>query len=176
MASHDSNSEGKLDYEGFLSPLVLRRYAEYMHQHREQADGKLQASDNWQKGIPLNAYMKSLWRHFMVLWTLHRGSIEGVGDREDACCTVIFNASGYLHELLDQRRAIELVDYKPKGLSPWGKPPLGPDTLIPVRGKIIESEMIGPVVENRVVHVDDAKELPQFPAAGLMPEAGEPDE
>ena len=96
-ATRDSE-EGKLDYEGFLSPLVLRRYAKYLNEHRVQADGKLRDSDNWQKGIPLNAYMKSMWRHFMDLWTNHRGYI-GTERIEDTLCAIIFNASGYLHEL-----------------------------------------------------------------------------
>jgi len=92
--------DGKFDYEGFLSSLTLRRYAEYMHKHRKQSDGKMRASDNWQKGIPLTAYMKSLWRHLVDLWTAHRGDHWHSGDREEALCAIIFNASGYLHELL----------------------------------------------------------------------------
>src|SRR5580698_7792736 len=48
----------KYDYEGFLSPLVMERFGQYMHKHRVQADGSLRDSDNWQKGIPLQAYMK----------------------------------------------------------------------------------------------------------------------
>ncbi len=104
-ATRDSE-EGKLDYEGFLSPLVLRRYAEYMHKHRKQSDGKMRNSDNWQKGIPLTAYMKSLWRHVIDLWTLHRVFFGGVlyrSDKEEALCAIIFNASGYLHELMKIR-------------------------------------------------------------------------
>lgn len=95
---------GKLDFEGFLSPLVLQRYAEFMHKHRRQADGKLRNSDNWQKGIPLDAYMKSGWRHFLDWWRGHRGlpTIDPAG-QEDSLCAVIFNASGYLHELLKSR-------------------------------------------------------------------------
>jgi len=103
-ATRDGDAD-KLDYEGFLSPLALRRYAEYMHRHRVQADGKLRASDNWQKGIPFNAYIKSLWRHFIDLWTLHRG-LPAVDQKdghaiskEEALCAIIFNAFGYLHEL-----------------------------------------------------------------------------
>ena len=94
--------DGKLDYEGFLSPLALRRFAQYMHQHRIQPDGSLRASDNWQKGIPFDAYMKSGFRHFMDWWTLHRAwNDEGL---EDALCGVIFNAQGYLHEVLQKNR------------------------------------------------------------------------
>lgn len=97
-ATRDTD-EGKYDYEGFLHPLVIQRFAEYMNKHRTQADGKLRDSDNWQKGIPQEAYMKSAWRHFMDWWLEHRGlkSREGA---EEAICAVIFNAQGYLLELL----------------------------------------------------------------------------
>ena len=91
----------KLDYEGFLSPLVLRRYAEYMHMHRKQSDGGLRSSDNWQAGIPLEKYMKSGWRHFMEWWSSHRGYLNNNNNiLEDAICALIFNLSGYLHEHL----------------------------------------------------------------------------
>jgi hypothetical protein len=97
-ATRDTD-EGKIDYEGFLSPLVLQRYGQYMMKHQVQADGVLRASDNWQHGIPQDAYMKSGFRHFMDWWTEHRGygSREGL---EDALCGVLFNAFGYLHEHL----------------------------------------------------------------------------
>ena len=88
--------EGKLDYEGFLSPLVLKRYAEYMHEHRIQADGNLRSSDNWQKGIPKDVYMKSAWRHFMDWWVSHRDE----GCDQEAVCALLFNVMGYLHEEL----------------------------------------------------------------------------
>lgn len=95
--------EGKLDYEGFVSPLVLERFAQYMDKHRVQADGTLRDSDNWQKGIPKEAYMKSGWRHFVDWWKEHRGypSREGM---EDAICALIFNAQGYLHEHLCEKK------------------------------------------------------------------------
>lgn len=97
---------GKLDYEGFLSPLVLERYAEYMHKHRLQADGNLRDSDNWQKGIPKDAYMKSGWRHFMDWWRAHRGLScrEGV---EEALCALLFNVMGYLYETLKEKQMPE---------------------------------------------------------------------
>lgn len=97
-ATRDSDIE-KLDYDGFLSPLVLKRYAEYMHQHRRQADGGLRASDNWQKGIPRSAYLKSGWRHFFSWWSHHRG-VPADESLEDALCALLFNVSGYLHEQL----------------------------------------------------------------------------
>ncbi|GAA5075600.1 hypothetical protein [Lysobacter panacisoli] len=98
---------GKLDFEGFLSPLVLERYAQYMHKHREQADGTLRDSDNWQKGIPLPVYMKSGWRHFFDWWKEHRG-LDTEAGIEDTLCALLFNISGYLHEYLKaQAPAVE---------------------------------------------------------------------
>lgn len=97
-ATRDSE-EGKLDIEGFLSPLVLLRFSEYMHWHRKQADGKLRDADNWQKGIPEDAYMKSLTRHFFEVWRLWD---EGTGGKvwEDALCAALFNIQGLLFESL----------------------------------------------------------------------------
>lgn len=100
-AVRDDDAE-KLDYEGFLSPLVLRAFARYMHRHRRMPEGHLRASDNWQAGIPLESFMKSAWRHFMAWWTIHRG--HGADESiEDAICGLLFNAMGYLHELEKRR-------------------------------------------------------------------------
>lgn len=95
---------GKLDYEAFLSPLVLKRYAEYMHKHRIQADGSLRDGDNWQRGIPLAQYMKSLWRHFMDAWTLHRFGKNMDTQQEENLCAGLFNVSGLLHEILKAKQ------------------------------------------------------------------------
>lgn len=91
--------EGKLDFEGFLSPLVLEKYAEYMNANRIQSDGKLRDSDNWQKGIPKNVYMKSMYRHFFDVWKYHR-KLRIKMTMEDALCALLFNVMGYLHEYL----------------------------------------------------------------------------
>ena len=94
----------KLDYEGFLSPMVLETYAQYMHSHRKQADGSVRASDNWQKGIDKDVYMKSMWRHFFDVWKLHRGykAISPEDGHEitisEALSALLFNVMGYLHE------------------------------------------------------------------------------
>ena len=104
-----NTDDGKLDYEGFLSPLALKRYAEYLNQHRRQADGELRDSDNWQKGVPLDVYMKSKFRHFMDVWMLHRGgTVIEDGEHvtiQDALCAELFNAMGYLHELIKAEEA-----------------------------------------------------------------------
>lgn len=91
----------KHDPEGFLSPLVIDRYNEFMHTNRRQRDGNLRDSDNWQKGIPLAAYMKSMWRHFLDVWLHHRGlGAKAKEPLEVALCALLFNVSGYLHETL----------------------------------------------------------------------------
>lgn len=104
-----SSDSGRYDPEGFLSPIVLERFCLYMNKHRLQSDGSVRASDNWQKGLPLDTYMKGLWRHFLHLWTRHRGmpvqDPKAGADREEDLCALIFNAQGYLHELLKQRYA-----------------------------------------------------------------------
>lgn len=99
-ATRDTN-EAKLDFEGFLSPLVIARFGEYMDRHRARPEG-VRDSDNWQKGIPLAAYIKSAWRHFHDWWLEHRG-FQSREDLENDICGLLFNASGYLHETLKAR-------------------------------------------------------------------------
>lgn len=101
----------KLDFEGFLHPLVLRRFAEYMHTHRLQSDGRLRAADNWQRGIPADVYMKSLFRHFMDVWSLHRGvSVTSPETGEpveviEALMACLFNVQGLAFELLREEQS-----------------------------------------------------------------------
>jgi len=96
----------KLDYDGFLSPIAVRRFALYMHKHRTLKDGTLRDSDNWQKGIPKAQYRKSLFRHIIDAWTILRGWMvktkEGE-DIEDLLCAIIFNSQGLLHEILREK-------------------------------------------------------------------------
>jgi len=98
-ATRDTDAD-KFDYEGFLSPLVLERYAEYMHKHRKQSDGGMRASDNWQKGIPIDQYMKSKWRHFITTWKWHRRGVFNNDAMEESLCAELFNTMGMLHEML----------------------------------------------------------------------------
>jgi hypothetical protein len=99
--------EGKLDYEGFLSPLVLQRYAEYMNKHRVQSDGKLRASDNWQNLFGPHHYdvcLKSLLRHTMDVWLYHRKFEKAAREEiEDALCAILFNCMAYLFKLLKEK-------------------------------------------------------------------------
>lgn len=93
------NKDDKLDFEGHLSPLVLEALVEYMHFNRTLADGSLRDSDNWQKGIPRDSYMKSGWRHCFDWWKEHRGLLTAEGI-VFALCGLLFNVQGYLHEYL----------------------------------------------------------------------------
>jgi len=96
-------ADGKFDYEGFFSPHVLEAFACYMHINQTQADGTMRNSDNWQKGIPTDAYIKSGWRHWFALWQTFRSFIS-IGHRPApgiemiAVCGLLFNVMGYLHE------------------------------------------------------------------------------
>lgn len=127
-ATRDTDN-GKLDFEGFFSPLALFEVAKYLHRHRVQADGTYRDSDNWQKGMDLNVYAKSEWRHHFAFWAIHRGLIvyeERKPDGEvethllteetehknpgwkrvtiiDALCGIVFNSLGYLHEYLKNK-------------------------------------------------------------------------
>jgi hypothetical protein len=107
-ATRDVDND-KYDLEGFISPLALERFGQYMHEHRKQSDGSIRDSDNWQKGIPLAAYRKGLIRHVRTAWALWRGwpvKQERVGGvlkeptLEDALCAILFNVQGMLHELV----------------------------------------------------------------------------
>lgn len=93
--------ETKLDFDGFLSPYALERFAEYMNKNRVTADG-LRDSDNWQRGIPLAAYRKSSWRHFFAFWKLARVT-NASPDIEENLCALLFNVQGYLHEIVKAR-------------------------------------------------------------------------
>jgi hypothetical protein len=99
----------KIDYEGFLSPTALHAFGEYMHGKRVQADGTLRASDNWQRGISIESYMQSMWRHMMDVWLLHRGHSPkqpetGLPvDKVEALCALLFNVQGLLHETLKEK-------------------------------------------------------------------------
>lgn len=104
-ASRDSD-DGKLKIEGFLDPLVDKRYSEYMHGHRQLADGSLRSGDNWQKGIPFSAYGDSMVRHVLD-FRLHFDGYpnEAVdSDIESVLCAIIFNARGYLFEILKAKQ------------------------------------------------------------------------
>ena len=96
----------KLDLEGFLNPIVIKRFAEYMQKHQKQSDGKIRESDNWQLMFGekhCDVCIKSLWRHFLDLWMFHRG-YKGRDDKEEALCAIMFNTQAYLLKILKDKK------------------------------------------------------------------------
>jgi len=98
-ATRDGDTD-KIDFEGFLSPLALEAFGDYMHRARHTKQG-MRDSDNWQRGIPLSWYMKSMFRHFVSAWKKHRGGNQV--DMVDDLCALWFNTQGYLHEILQEK-------------------------------------------------------------------------
>jgi len=96
-ATRDTDTN-KLDFDGFLCPLVLERYAEYMNANRKMADGSVRSSSNWKSGIPQEVYRKSGWRHFFSFWK-HCLSGNKALAMVDACA-LLFNVMGWMHEEL----------------------------------------------------------------------------
>jgi hypothetical protein len=113
-ATRDTDA-GKYAYEGFICPFVLTRFAEYMNKHRVQSDGSLRAADNWQKGIPVEAYKDSLVRHVIDAWRVFRGETPkprkelDPQDLEELLCAIMFNSMGLLHEILKEKRQRETL-------------------------------------------------------------------
>ena len=99
-----SSDAGRYDPEGFLSPLAVEEYCMYMQRNQKQPDGSIRSSDNWQRGIPLDAYMKGMLRHTLHLWCRHRGhpvqDPKAAADKVEDLCALLFNVQGMLHELL----------------------------------------------------------------------------
>lgn len=100
----------KLDWEGFISPVAMRRFARYMHQHRVQSDGNLRDSDNWQKGFPRRQIMKSLIRHVWDLWYVWRSSPTAKELMLDLLCAILFNTQAMMLEIIYDRNIEDLDD------------------------------------------------------------------
>jgi hypothetical protein len=91
--------DGKLQFARCLSPYALEAVADYMRRHNSQAHRR---EDNWKAGIPLDSFMESMFRHFHHAWKLHveLRTEPSYYELADALCGIMFNAQGYLHELL----------------------------------------------------------------------------
>lgn len=94
-----SSDTDKIDPEAALSPLVLTAYCEYIRKHRLQGSQEARGDENWQLGIPATSYMKSLLRHVLEAWRVHRYG----GSMNDVLFAVMFNTMGLLHERLKGR-------------------------------------------------------------------------
>ena len=107
---------GKLSYTRFLSPLVVKAFAEYMEENRYLEDGSIREPDNWKKGMGGDTYLESGMRHMIDWWTEHdypETSREGL---RKALCGVLFNAMGRLHELIMEEEGYAKIEHVRK----WG--------------------------------------------------------
>jgi hypothetical protein len=116
-------SKTKLDPFGFISPLALHRFSEYMHKHRLQSDGQLRDSDNWKKGMPAMEYVRSLIRHVFDFWLVTSGLKPRfdpkVEDPQEIACAILFNVQGFLHETLQGPRIGGQSGIEPWNSSEW---------------------------------------------------------
>jgi hypothetical protein len=99
-ATRDTNKD-KLAYDKGLSMQVLQAYMEYLGKHRLMKDGSLREWNNYKKGIPIETYRESLMRHTVDVVRKSYGlPLREEMSLPELLCAVIFNASGYLFELL----------------------------------------------------------------------------
>jgi hypothetical protein len=102
-ATRDTD-DGKLDYEGFIAPEVWEEFAKYMHECRLRnipPGEQIRSSDNWRKGIPQSAYMKSMIRHVMEAWKNWKlGTVD-----IKVFLAILFNVQGMVFEELKKRNA-----------------------------------------------------------------------
>lgn len=114
-----SSAVGRYDPEGYCSPLVEERFAEYMLKHQFQADGTRRESDNWQLGMTFWSYMKGMKRHVLHLWLRHRGHTPkdeaAAANIQEDLCAIIFNAQGYLHSLLLREEKVLTTENEGRG-------------------------------------------------------------
>lgn len=99
-----SDNSTKPDYRGFISPLAIMMFGEYMLRHQIQADGKPRASDNWKKGLPIERYVESKVRHDVAFWRLWEALLKDPTNEalrlelEEEISACYFNVQGFMHE------------------------------------------------------------------------------
>ena len=92
------NDKQKINIIGSFSPLVIRRFAEFMRDHNIK-EGALQRDEaNWKKGMPTKSYFESKARHWLDTWLTFE-DYENF-NIEDLLCADLFNTMGHLHEIL----------------------------------------------------------------------------
>lgn len=110
-----SDATAKPDFSGYISPLAMILFGEYMLRHQVQADGELRAANNWKRGMPIERYVSSLSRHirdFSEAWDkLALDQVAGAEMEmtmvalEEAWGGVQFNVQGFGHEWVKMRDA-----------------------------------------------------------------------
>lgn len=86
------SQEGKETYVETVSFRALRRFATYMTGKK-----KKYGAGNFKKGIPIENYEESLWRHVIKYF---ENKYEGgtVEKEEDHLAAIVFNTFGIMHE------------------------------------------------------------------------------
>lgn len=174
-ATRDTDTE-KHDPEGFLSPIVIERFNEYMHKNRKQKDGQLRDSDNWQKGIPIPVYRKSLWRHFQDQWLYFRGFGDQARESlEDALCGILFNTMGILFEVLKSKKKDPSPNAGLCGMSfPAGKiHPANPKIVLEPKSSFFRNEVIRNAVGSIEIEVGQLTKSGRETLARIIGEAFE---
>lgn len=109
-ATRDTNAD-KLAYDKGMSMQVLQAYMEYLGKHRVQKNGSLRDWDNWKQGIPPEVYRESMMRHTIDAVRKSKGlSLREEMPLKDLLSAVIFNASGWLFELLVEESGNREID------------------------------------------------------------------
>ena len=106
--AYRDTSKGKLDYRGALSPLVLKRYAEYVLKKAYMPDGTFRSCGNWKKGFSQDSFLESKLRHVISTWLIFDDYEDG--DIEESLCAELFNTMGLLHELLKAKKEKEKIN------------------------------------------------------------------
>ena len=97
-------ADGKLEFARFLSPLVLKRFCEYMEKHRHLENGDVREPDNWKNLFGDNheqVCLDSLARHFLDLWLETEGG-KGREEKQDTLCAIMFNSMAILYKILKE--------------------------------------------------------------------------
>ncbi len=95
------NDVHKINIIGSFSPLVIRRFAEFMRDHNIKDGEFIRDEGNWKKGMPTQSYFESKARHYLNTWITHEGYEDG--DIEDQLCADLFNTMGHLQNILVKR-------------------------------------------------------------------------
>lgn len=126
-----NQDKSKHDFDGFLSPLFLEAFGTYMHFNRLLDDGSVRDSDNWQKGIPLDVYRKSGWRHWLDVVRVMQG--YSIGENLIwAACGLVFNLQGIIVESIKKNPGLLdacLADMERKRNLRWDREKLAKEAL-----------------------------------------------
>lgn len=101
-----SSAEGKPEYAGYFHPVVIQEFAEYMLKHQQLPDGSKRDCRNWQKGIDLESYMQSMWRHFHEVWFNYEAHRLSGRERDvdveiiESLMALMFNVQGMAFEII----------------------------------------------------------------------------